>query len=403
MKCSKVEKRGAPRAKTVRKVLLLVRLKHSSGRNFLSGVFNFLAKGNLWQLKLLQESDELTPEMVLNAGKEGFDGIILTLPVSPQSTAALAMCDIPAVFVNIDDGAVSGRAKSAFINVDNIDIGRKAANHLMSCGNFMSFAYVHAAPGSSKWSDERAKAFRAALEAKRKNVYEFPKRDDIGSGADRRALAGFLSALQKPAAVMAAYDWRATQILDACSDARIEVPRQIAVLGVDDDEFCCPFSVPPLSSVKPDFFGIGARSAVELSALMAGRRNESAAPLCMASSKIIARESTAPIPPATSLVRIALAYIKSHAHRDITPGDVARHLGVSRRLADLRFSQLRGETLKRSIETERLSRVKQLLRSTERPIVRIAEETGFKSATHLAHLFRKRFSTTMLEFRNARR
>lgn len=403
MKYSGVQKRGAARAKTVRKVLLLVRLKHSSGRNFLTGVFHFLSKGNPWQLKLLQESGELTPETVLNARREGVDGIILTLPVSPESSAALAACDIPAVFVNIEDSAVSGRAKSTFINIDNIDIGRKGANHLMSCGNFMSFAYVHATPDSAKWSNERAAAFRAALEAKGESVYEFPTRGDIGSDADRHALMDFLAGLPKPAAVMAAYDWRATQILDACGNARIEVPRRIAVLGVDDDEFCCPFSVPPLSSVKPDFFGIGARSASELSTLMTGRRKGSSAPLRMASAKVVARESTAPIPPATSLVRIALAYIKSHAHHDITPGDVARHLGVSRRLADLRFSELRGETLKHSIETERLSRVKQLLRSTERPIVRIAEETGFKSATHLAHLFKKRFSMTMLEFRNAHR
>jgi len=391
--------RGKKRIKAARKVLALVRLKYSSGRKFLSGIFNYLSDGHACQLKLLQEPEELTVETVSKAKNESVDGLILTLPGTRESMDALAKSDIPAVFVNIYDKSLERRGNAAFIWTDNADIARKGAGHLMSCGNFMSFAYVHSLPKHAAWSDERAAAFREALRQKGRSVAEFPASKDSGSEADVEALSGFLASLPKPAAVMAAFDWRATHVLDACGAAGLDVPRQVAVLGVDNDEFFCPFSVPPLSSVQPDFTAIGERATAELAALIANRRGGSQRHIHMASAKVVARESTAPIPPATSLVRKALACIKERALEGITPNEVARRLGVSRRLADLRLSELRGETLKSAIEGERLARVRHLLRTTERPIVRIAEETGFKSATHLSHLFRKRFGMSMLEFR----
>lgn len=394
-----MKKRDKSRFNTVRKVLVLVRLKYSSGRKFLSGLFNYLSDGHACHLKLLQEPDELTAETLSNAKREGVDGLIITLPGTSESMAALAKSDIPAVFVNIYDKAMAKRRNTSFIWTDNADIARKGASHLMSCGNFMSFAYVHSLPSHAIWSNERADAFREALRQKGRSMTEFPASADLGSETDIAALAKFLADLPKPTAVMASFDWRATHILDACEVAELDVPRQVAVLGVDDDEFFCPFSVPPLSSVQPNFAAIGEKAATELAALIAKRRGGAQRHIHMAAAKVIARESTAPIPPATSLVRNALAFIKEHAFEGITPSEVARRLGVSRRLADLRLAELRGETLKSAIEGERLSRVRHLLKTTERSIVRIAEETGFKSTTHLSHLFRKRFGMSMLEFR----
>ena len=394
-----MKKRDKSRFNTVRKVLVLVRLKYSSGRKFLSGLFNYLSDGHACHLKLLQEPDELRAETLSNAKREGVDGLIITLPGTSESMAALAKSDIPAVFVNIYDKAMAKRRNTSFIWTDNADIARKGASHLMSCGNFMSFAYVHSLPSHAIWSNERADAFREALRQKGRSMTEFPASADLGSETDIAALAKFLADLPKPTAVMASFDWRATHILDACEVAELDVPRQVAVLGVDDDEFFCPFSVPPLSSVQPNFAAIGEKAATELAALIAKRRGGAQRHIHMAAAKVIARESTAPIPPATSLVRNALAFIKEHAFEGITPSEVARRLGVSRRLADLRLAELRGETLKSAIEGERLSRVRHLLKTTERSIVRIAEETGFKSTTHLSHLFRKRFGMSMLEFR----
>ena len=390
---------GNKRIGAASKVLVLVRLKYSSGRKFLSGVLNYISEGHVCNLKLLQEPEELTAETIRNAKQDGVDGIILSIPGTPGSMRALGKSDIPAVFVNIYEHSVAKRDNASFIWTDNADISRKGVNHLLSCGNFMSFAYVHARPESARWSKERAKTFCREVRSNGSIPREYPPREDIGSEDDIASLARFIDALPKPAAVMASFDWRATHVLDACESLGLDVPRQVAVLGVDNDEFCCPLTDPPLSSVQPDFSAIGERAAAELGALLGGRRDKGQKNIRIASAKVFARESTAPIPPATSLVRNILAVVKEHAHEGITPDDVASRLGVSRRLADMRMSQLRGETLKTLIEDERLARVRQLLKTTSRPVSRIAEEVGFKNPTHLSHRFKKRFGISMFEFR----
>ena len=85
-------------------------------------------------------------------------------------------------------------------------------------------------------------------------------------------LPDWLAALPKPAAVMAALDERAIEILSACGEARIQVPRQVAVIGVDNDELLCDFSDPPLSSVLPDHVREGALAAAELNRMLRSRK-----------------------------------------------------------------------------------------------------------------------------------
>ena len=63
---------------------------------------------------------------------------------------------------------------------------------------------------------------------------------------------------------MTSWDTRATQVLNLCQEARIKVPRQIAVLGVDNDELLDESCVPPLTSILPDHEKLGYAAAREL-------------------------------------------------------------------------------------------------------------------------------------------
>ena len=49
----------------------------------------------------------------------------------------------------------------------------------------------------------------------------------------------FLRELPKQTALFAAMDGRARLVLDACAEAGIGVPEEMAVLGVDDDPIIC--------------------------------------------------------------------------------------------------------------------------------------------------------------------
>ena len=390
------------KARPVRNVIVLARLIYASGRSILSGIFNHLSDGHPWRVRILQDDEEFTESVVAQAEESGVDGMILTLPGQLGALERVVASSIPTVFMNLDGEALRRRANAAFISVDNAAIGREGARHLLSCGRFASFAFVYGRSVTADWAQERADAFHKTLASSGRPFFEYLSREPVGDDADVRDLTDFLVSLPKPAGVMSTFDVRATQVLNVCASAGIDVPRQIAVIGVDNDESLCNFSSPPLSSVLPDFEGGGRMAAEELEALMAKPRARTARVLRIPVKKVVVRESTAPLPPATTLVESAMDYIRTHAAEGVTPSDVVRHLGVSRRLAELRFAELRGETIRAAIEKERLSRVKRLLRNTSRPIGAIAQETGFKSVARLSHLFRQRTGLSPLQWRKQR-
>jgi AraC-like DNA-binding protein len=77
------------------------------------------------------------------------------------------------------------------------------------------------------------------------------------------------------------------------------------------------------------------------------------------------------------------------------------HLGVSRRLLDLRFRQVCGKSVLEDILDVRLAEVKRMLNDTDRTIIQIGRDCGFNDPDNLKRLFRKRFGTSMREWRAA--
>ena len=108
---------------------------------------------------------------------------------------------------------------------------------------------------------------------------------------------------------------------------------------------------------------------------------------------------SAPLAPAASLVERALAFAAENAISGIGPADVASHLGVSRRLLDLRFSQLGIPSIESTLVARRLDEVKRLLSSTSFTLGHIAALSGFISPDSLRNLFRRRFGISPRNYR----
>ena len=114
---------------------------------------------------------------------------------------------------------------------------------------------------------------------------------------------------------------------------------------------------------------------------------------------VVHRDSTIDVSVAGKLVQKAVAYIRKNALRDISVSDVARHLGCSRRLADLRFRELMGTSIGEMIISARLDEAKRLLVSTREPLNAIATSCGYANPNSLKNLFKKRFGLSMREWR----
>ena len=373
----------------VRNVAVVLKLSGASGRDLLSGISTYAREHCRWRLRIFSRSEDFTPAAL--AEIRDLDGIITSEHGADGIPQVLERSRFPLVVIGMKGEWLSGRTRQlTFVRNDDEDIGRFAANHLRSLGNFRSFGFIPSAK-RTYWSLLREKGFRSFL-----------RQHGIRTSVCTGSLPDWLAALPKPSAVMAAFDERAVEALDACGERKIEVPRQIAVIGVDNDELLCDFSDPPLSSVLPDHVREGMLAAQELNRMLRSRKPTAAVTVLCRGKRIIRRESTAPVAPITHLVDEALRYIRRNATTALRVDDVVRHLGVSRRLADLRFKESGELSLARVISNVRLDEVAKRLKESDAPIGKIASACSFENLQHLANAFRRRFGTSMSDYRRQR-
>lgn len=363
----------------------------SCGRKQLAGILKYVNRGRPWNIRIVMDPKDLSAREIAKAEADGTDGIIAF--VTPEAAPALARSTIPTVLMSFPVPALAPRKRNLvrFVN-RNEEIGAKGAAYLMSLGTFASYAFVADEQGRG-WSRLRERAFRSHLHAAGLRCHAFvPGRDELTS---------WLQALPKPAAIMAPFDFRAKEVLDACHTAKIAVPRDVALLGVDDDDLICETTRPSLSSIHLDQETIGYRAAETLDRLMSARKPCAVETVYLPTGDVVERESTRAIPPAVRLVERMKAFIDAHALEDISAADVAARIGVSRRLADLRFRELTGGTVRQAIEERRFAEIKRKLVETDLPIGKITRLCGYKNDLRVKYAFKARHGMTLSAWRKA--
>ena len=281
------------------------------------------------------------------------------------------------------------------IRTDDGEIGFKAADYFMSVGRFRSFGYVPYRESEKEWSIKRRRAFALRLKGKGHECHTFGI-----DGGENRNLGGWLKSLPKPAAVLCAWDAVAAETANAARKAKIHIPSQIVLLGVDNDEVHCTSSQPQISSVEFDAEREGFTAAdLMLKMLNTRKGNVSRSICCGGVTRIVEREATRPPVPAAHLIKRALMFISENAVKGIGPKDVAVHLGISRTLLDLRFREMETKTVGEFITERRLAILSAMLQKSKIPAIRLTKECGFGNINHAKAVFKKRFGMTMREYR----
>ena len=220
-----------------------------------------------------------------------------------------------------------------------------------------------------------------------------------GDGRERfRRLVRWVSRLPRNCGVFATNDLVAREVLSACADAGRLVPGDLKVLGVDNVPSICEGCMPTLSSIQIDFEQAGYRAADLLLRKMAGDVRGSAR-TTFGPMLTVHRGSTGGARRQDQNVLQAIDVIRNGACRGLRAGDLAKRLGCSRRLIELRFRESVGHSVLDEIQSVRLERVLGLLRNPSVPLEAIPAQAGFPTAAALRKAFRQRLGCSLREWR----
>ena len=397
----------ASQTNTIPHVVILTSTIVKGLHEMLQGVLHYAQEHGPW--RIYQQEKRPWTYRLQDLKQWGCNGIIAADYHSVEEARLIAGAGVPVV-VLLQPHPMRQRAYPLFrypcVVWDSTAIGRMAADYFLE-RHYTQFAFVGDTYPETYWSVERERSFRKALRAAgHRTCHVYGPCSDAEQrdwAAERPRMETWLKALPKPIALFAPNDRRGKQVLDACMDAGVAVPDEVAVLGVDNDEWICEASVPTLSSIQCDPKPAGYRIAEHLDRLMRGAKLKKREFL-VEPIRVVTRQSTDWMAIADQQMARALTYIREAASvPSLRVTDVARICGLSRRATEIRFRNATGRTVREEIEFVRLERLRAMLVESDLNIGDIALRCGFACETHLGRIFRKRFNTTMGQFRAAAR
>jgi LacI family transcriptional regulator len=286
------------------------------------------------------------------------------------------------------------------IIADNQRVGEMAADHLLDRG-FRHFAYC--GPRDRPWGLERRKSFNAKIAEAGFELHVFYVSSSLGSWRsfehEQSRLVEWLKLLPKPVGLMAGNDVCGSHIIEACRIAGMQVPDQVAVIGVDNDELICDLTDPPMSSITLNTEHAGYQAAGLLDSLMAGEEMMGQN-IVVRATHVVTRQSTDILAMEDRTVAEAIRFIRQHSKEAVQVNNVVDHIAMSRRNLELRFHKALNRSIYGEIKRVRTQQIIRLLCETDLPISEIALKLGHPSDKHIARYFEQQTGMSLKEYRN---
>lgn len=288
------------------------------------------------------------------------------------------------------------------VGLDNYEAGRIAAEHLLERG-FHHFGY--AGWKGVHYSRQRERGFRERVE--REGATADVLLEDPGQARhptlanELKRLGHWLRALPKPCGVLAVQDYRAQLVMEACVAAGLRVPKDVAIVGTDDDAIVCEHSNPTLTSVCRNSTAIGWEAASLIDRMLQGV-DVGCPDILVPPEGISERQSTDLFHHPDQVIQLAVAFMLRNLKDSPKVEDVARHAGVSKRTLEMRFKALTGKSPHQYLTAARIDHARKLLhRSSQQNLRRVAVECGFNSYSSFVAAFQGQTGASPSDYRRA--
>jgi LacI family transcriptional regulator len=290
---------------------------------------------------------------------------------------------------------------------DNEAIGKLGADHLLE-RNFKNFVWAPFCDDAV--NEERFQGFAASVRAAGYDCVQLlpvnTRRSTrvnrhVNWTLRRRWVIHTICSLRFPLGIFCYNDCVAADIVDACIEAEIQIPDQVAVLGVDNDPVICDCVQVPLSSVRHDLEGMAYEAAALLDSLINGEPPPKIFKR-IPPKGVVTRKSTEVLAVEDPKVNVALKYIQGNFFRgNLSVDDIVAHTRRPRRSLERAFRAELQRTLLQEILRVRINHAQKLLETTALSITDIAAQSGFASLNHFFRVFHGRTGMTPRAFRMA--
>lgn len=376
------------------KILLLIDYSSEFSRKFLRGLIQYSKEVGPWIFYRLPSYYKTLygKQGIVKWAKE-WQADAFIAQWDHEGTNLLSELNIPIILQNYNSRS------EYFSNLtgDYFGTGRMAA-HFFAKKKFKNFAFY--GNKNALWSRERAEGYFKEVQKLGGNYYYFETEilNEENWSSSHIELDTWLMSLPKPIGLFACDDSFALQVSEICKINNINIPNEISLLGVDNDELICNLSDPQISSIVLD---------IEKGGYEAGRlihrqiKKEKTEPfnITVKPTRIELRKSTEKYNISNEYIARIVEYIDKNFDEDIQINKLTNMVPLSRRNLETKFKKEMGISIYQFLLNCRIEHYAYLLETTNRSQIDIALECGFNDTKNISRIFKRIKGYTPLEYR----
>jgi LacI family transcriptional regulator len=358
----------------------------------MAGITDYIRDKGHWQLIVWPESSK---ESLLFLKQRGCKGAFVSTQTTTKAKELLQI-EIPIIALL----TLQNVSNLPYITANSESVARMAVEYFLK-KKFKNFAFFGLT--QAQWSLDRMNFFSRCLAEEGYKVHTYEEQipiindfvtfttlwTNITLSTGQQKLMEWLRQLPKPVAILASCDLFACHLINITNEAKLIVPDEVAILGVNDDRALCNICDPPMSSIALNFKKAGYESAKLLDKIISGQQAMEGQCIEIQPTHIESRGSTDIFAIDDLEIIQVLKYIKQNSNKPLQVDEIANHVYISKRSLQLRFHKALGRSIHDQIVQAHFDIAKALLIETNLSIDEIAGRSGFLYASNMRRAFKQ--------------